>query len=130
MPREVEWFVVFVVLSLAGAWVAALRVILTIAEGGQRVWLWLITAVIAGASLGCAGLVAADHFMPPRTITGTVRALGDGPDRNSVLAYTVLLDGSTFWVRRDDYNKLQIGERIRGRAGATLNFLERIEVIP
>lgn len=130
MPREVEWFVVFVVVSLAGAWVAALRVILTIAEGGQRVWLWLITAVIACASLGCAGLVAADHFMPPRTITGTVRALGDGPDRNSVLAYTVLLDGSTFWVRRDDYNKLQIGERIRGRAGATLNFLERIEVIP
>ena len=130
MPREVEWFVVFVVVSLAGAWVAAFRVILTIAEGGQRIWLWLVTALIAGAALGCAALVAADHFMPPRTITGTVRGLGDGPDRNSALAFTVLLDGSTFWVRRDDYNRLQIGERIRGRAGATLNFLERIEVIP
>ncbi len=130
MPREVEWFVVIVVVSLAAAWVMAFRVILTIAEGGQRIWLWLVTAVIAGASLGCAGLVAADHFMPQRTITGTVRALGDGPDRNSVLAYTVLLDGSTYWVRRADYNRLQIGERIRGRAGAALNFLERIEVIP
>jgi hypothetical protein len=130
MPREVEWFVVIVVVSLAAAWVAAFRLILTIAEGGQRIWLWLATAVIAGASLGCAGLVAADHFMPPRTITGTVRALGDGPDRNNVLAYTVLLDGSTYWVRRADYTRLQIGERIRGQAGATLNFLERIEVLP
>ncbi len=130
MPREVEWFVVAVVVSLAAAWVAALRVLSTIAEGGQRIWLWLVTPVIAGTALGCAALVAADHVMPPRAITGTVRGLGDGPDRNNVLAYTVLLNGSTYWVRRADYNRLQIGEHIRGRAGATLNFLERIEVVP
>ncbi len=130
MPREVELFIVMVVLSLAVAWVAALRVILKIAEGWQKTWVWLVTVVIVTAALGCAALVAADQFMPPRTITGTVRALGDGPDRRNVAAYTVVLEGGTYWVRRADYEKLQIGERIRGRAGATLNFLERIEVIP
>jgi len=130
MPSEVELFVVAVVLSLAAAWVAAFRVVLRIAQGGQRTWAWLVTVVIVAGALGCAALVAADRFMPPRTITGTVRALGDGPDRNSVLAYTVVLDGRTYWVRRADYSKLQIGERIRGQAGATLNFLDRIEVLP
>ena len=130
MPREVELFILTVVLTLAAAWVAAFRVILKIAEGRQRTWVWLVTVVIVTAALGCAALVAADRFMPQRTITGTVRALGDGPDRNSVLAYTVVVDGGTYWVRRADYNRLQIGERIRGQAGATLNFLERIEVIP
>lgn len=130
MPREVELFVVAVVVSLAAAWVAASRVVLGIAEGGQRIWVWLVTAVIVGGSLGCAALVAADRLMPPRTITGTVRALGDGPDRTSVLAYTVVLDGGTYWVPRADYSRLQIGERIRGRAGAMLNFLDRIEVLP
>jgi len=130
MPREVELFILIVVLSLAVAWVAALRVILKIAAGWQKTWVWLVTVVIVAAALGCAALVAADQFMPPRTITGTVRALGDGPDRRNVPAYTVVLEGGTYWVRRADYEKLQIGERIRGRAGATLNFLERIEVIP
>lgn len=130
MPREVELFVVTVVLSLAAAWVAAFRVILRIAEGRQRIWVWLLTVVIVAGSLGCAALVVADRFMPQRTIIGTVRALGDGPDRNSVLAYTVVLDGHTYWVRRTDYSRLQIGERIRGQAGATLNFLDRIEVLP
>lgn len=130
MPREMEFFIVMVVLSLTAAWVAAFRVILKIAESRQRAWAWFATALIVGGALGCAALVAADRFMPPRTITGTVRALGDGPDRNSVLAYTVVLDGSTYWVRRADYTKLQIGERIRGQAGAALNFLDRIEVMP
>jgi hypothetical protein len=130
MPREMEFFIVVVVLSLTAAWVAAFRVILKIAESRQRAWAWFVTALIVGGALGCAALVAADRFMPPRTITGTVRALGDGPDRNSVLAYTVVLDGSTYWVRRADYTKLQIGERIRGQAGAALNFLDRIEVMP
>ena len=129
MPREVELFILMVVLGLAAAWVAALRAILNIAENHQKAWVWLVTAVIVGAALGCAALVAADRFLPPRTITGTVRALGDGPDRNNVLAYTVVLEGGTYWVRRADYDKLQVGERIRGQAGATLNFLERIEVI-
>jgi hypothetical protein len=130
MPREAELFVVTVALSLAAAWVAAFRVIVRVAEGPQRIWVWLVTVVIVAGSLGCAALVAADRLMPPRTITGTVRALGDGPDRNAVLAYTVVLDGRTYWVRRADYRRLQIGEHIRGQAGATLNFLDRIEVLP
>jgi hypothetical protein len=130
MPRELELFILIVVLSLAAAWLAAFCVILEIAERRQRAWVWLVTVVIVTVALGCAALVAADRFMPPRTITGTVRALGDGSDRNSVLAYTVVVDGGTYWVRRADYNRLQIGERIRGQTGAALNFLERIEVIP
>lgn len=130
MPREMELFIVVVVVILAAAWVAAFRVIVKIAEPRQRAWAWFVTVLIAAGALGCAALVAADRLMPPRTITGTVRALGDGPDRNSVLAYTVVLDGRTYWVRRADYAQLQIGERIRGRAGAALNFLDHIEVMP
>ena len=129
MPREMELFVVAVIVGLAAAWVTAVRVTLRIAEKSQRVWVWAVTVGVITLAVGCAAVVAIDRFMPPRIITGTVQALGDGPDRRNVLAYTVVLEGGTYWVRRGDYDKLQIGERIRGQAGAALNFLDHIEIV-
>jgi hypothetical protein len=127
MPREIEPFVLAVVVALAAAWIVAVRVILRIGEKGQKVWVWLVTLCGAAAAFGFAAMIVADLVEPPRTITGTVQSLGDATDRKTVPAYSVVVSGTRYGIRRTDYEKLQIGERIRGQAGATFNFLQRVE---
>jgi len=130
MPPEVEPFVLAVVVALASAWIFAFRVILRIGEKWQNVWVSLVTAVVVTAALGIAALITADLLGRPRTISGTVQSLGDATDRMKVPAYKVVVDGTTYWARRGDCEKLQVGERIRGQAGASFNFLRRVEVLP
>jgi len=128
MPREIEPFVLAIVVALAVAWVVAVRVILRIGDKGQKIWVWLVTLCGAAAALGFVSMIVADLVAPPRTITGTVQSLGDVTDRKTVPVYSVVVSGTTYGIRRTDYQKLQIGERIRGQAGAAFNFLQRVEV--
>jgi hypothetical protein len=129
MPHEIEPFVLAVVMALAAAWLVAVRVILRVGEHGQKIWVWLVTLCGAAAACGFAAMIVADLVEPPRTITGTVQSLGDTTDRKTVSAYRVVIGGTSYGIRRTDYEKLQIGERIRGQAGATFNFLQRVEVV-
>jgi len=128
MPREIEPFVLAIVVALAAAWIVAVRVILRIGEKRQKIWVWVVTVCGAAAAFGFASMIVADLVAPPRTITGTVQSLGDVTDRKTVPAYRVVVSGTSYGIRRTDYEKLQIGERIRGQAGATFNFLQRVEV--
>jgi hypothetical protein len=128
MPREIEPFVLAIVVALAVAWIVAVRVILRVGEKGQKIWVWVVTVCGAAVACGFAAMIVADLVEPPRTITGTVQSLGDVTDRNTSPAYSVVVSGTTYGIRRTDYQKLQIGERIRGQAGATFNFLQRVEV--
>jgi hypothetical protein len=130
MPPEVEPFVLAVVVALTSAWIFAFRVILRIGERWQNVWVSLVTVVVVTAALGFAAVITMDLLGRPRTITGTVESLGNATDRKKVSAYKLVVDGTTYWARRADYEKLQIGERIRGKAGAIFNFLRRVEVLP
>ena len=130
MPPEVEPFVLVVVVALATAWIFAFRVILKVGETRQNVWVSLVTIVVIAAALGFAALVTTDLLGRPRTITGTVQSLGTDTDRKTVPAYKVVVDGTTYWARRADHEKLQVGERIRGQAGASFNFLRRIDPLP
>lgn len=130
MPPEVEPFALAVDVALTSAWVFAFRVILRIGEKWQNVWVSLVTVVVVTAGLGFAALITMDLVGRPRTITGTVQSLGNATDQKKAPAYKLVIDGTTYWARRADYEKLQIGERIRGQAGATFNFLRRVEVLP
>jgi NO-binding membrane sensor protein with MHYT domain len=129
MPHEIEPFVLAVVVALASAWLIAVRVILRVGEKRQRVWVWLVTLVVAIAAVGFGAMIVTDLVEPPRTITGMIQSLGDFKDRKNVPAYKVVVNGTTYWAKKTDYEKLQVGERIRGQAGATFNFLERVEVL-
>ena len=129
MPREIEPFVLAIVLALASAWLVSVRVILRVGEKGQKIWVWLVTLCGAAAAFGFTAMIVMDLVGPPRTITGTVQSLGDSTDRKSVPAYKVVVGGTTYGVRQTDYEKLQVGERVRGQAGATFNFLQRVEVL-
>lgn len=130
MPPEVEPFVLAVVVALASAWMLAFRTIVRIGEKWQKVWVSLVTVVVVTAAVGFTALLATDLLGRPRTITGTVQSLGDRPDGTSVPAYKVVVDGTTYWTRRADYEKLQVGARVRGQAGAAFNFLRRVETLP
>ena len=130
MPREMEPFVIVVVLALAAAWVAALGVILRAGERGQRIWTWCFSVAVIGAALGFSTLIALDAFTPPRTVTGTVQAVGDAADTHNDASSTVVVNGRTYALRRGDLEKLQVGERIRGQAGAVFDFLQRVEPLP
>jgi hypothetical protein len=129
MPPEVEPFVLAVVIALASAWIFTFRVILKVGEKWQNVWVSLVTVAVVTAALGIAALITTDLVGRPRTITGTVQSLGTVADRK-VPAYKVVVDGTTYWARRADHEKLQVGERIRGQAGASFNFLRRIDPSP
>jgi len=129
MPREIEPFVLAIVLALASAWLVSVRVILKVGEKGQKIWVWLVTLCGGAAAVGFAAMIVMDLVEPPRTITGTVQSLGDSTDRKSVPVYKVVVGGATYGVRQADYEKLQVGERVRGQAGATFNFLQRVEVV-
>jgi hypothetical protein len=129
MPHEIEPFVLAVVVALASAWLIAARVILRVGEKRQRVWVWLVTLVVAIAAVGFGAMIVTDLVAPPRMITGMIQSLGDPADRKNVPAYRVVVNGTTYWVRQTDYQKLQVGERIRAQAGATFNFLQRVEVV-
>jgi hypothetical protein len=129
MPYEIEPFVLAVVVALASAWLIAVRVILRVGERGQRVWVWLVTLAVGIAAGGFGAMIVADLVEPPRTITGMIQSLGDFRDRKNAPAYSVVVNGTTYWVRQTDYGKLQVGERIRGQAGAAFNFLRRVEVL-
>lgn len=130
MPPEVEPFVLVVVLALASAWVFAFRVILRVGEPRQKIWLSLVTVLVVVAAIGFVALITMDLFGRPRTVTGTVQSLAGAADRKNVPTYSIVVDGTTYGLRRSDYEKLQIGERIRGQAGAAFNFLRRVEVFP
>jgi glucan phosphoethanolaminetransferase (alkaline phosphatase superfamily) len=129
MPHEIEPFVLAVVVALTSAWLIAVRVILRVSEKWQRVWVWLVTLVVAIAAVGFVAMIVMDLVAPPRMITGMIQSLGDSAERKNVPAYRVVVNGTAYWVRQTDYQKLQVGERIRGQAGATFNFLQRIEVV-
>jgi hypothetical protein len=134
MPPEVEPFVLAVVVALASAWIVAFRVIVRVGEKGQNAWVSLVTVMVVTAALGFSALVARDLLGRPRTITGTVQSLGNAveraADRKKLPAYKVVVNGTTYWARRADYERLQVGERIRGQAGASFNFLRRVDVLP
>jgi hypothetical protein len=130
MPREMEPFVIAVVLVLTAAWAAALGVILRAGERGQRVWTWCFSLAVIGAALGFSALIVLDAVRPPRTITGTVQSMGDAGDAGNDASYTVVVNGRTYALRRADLQKLQVGERIRAEAGAVFNFLQRVEPLP
>jgi hypothetical protein len=130
MPPEVEPFILAVVVALAAAWVLAFRLILRVGEPRQKFWVSLVTVLVIVAALGFVALITTDLVGRPRTIAGTVQSLGGATDRKNVPTYSIVVNGTTYWLRRTDYEKLQIGERIRGQAGAAFNFLRRVEVLP
>ena len=130
MPPELEPFVLAIVVGLCFAWVVALRAMLRIATTWQRVWVWVVTAAGLSAGIGYAALIAKDLGGAPRTIMGTVESLGIVGDRARDPSYTVVVNGTGYWLKRADYQKLQIGHHIRGRAGAAFNTLQRVEVLP
>ncbi len=130
MVRELEPFVFAIVVALVSAWIVACRVILRVGERWQKVWVWVATIAVMSAGLGYAALIVTDLFGPPKTVTGAVQSLGTFGDPKSGSAYQVVVNGSSYWVKAADYGKLQIGQRIRGQAGAAFNFLQRVEVLP
>ncbi len=130
MPPEVEPFVLAVVVALASAWIFAFRVILRVGEKWQNVWVSLVTVAVVSVALGFGALITTDLVGRPRTITGVVQSLGTVADRTQVPTYKVVVDGTTYWARRADHEKLQVGERIRGQAGARFNFLRRVDPLP
>ena len=130
MPPEMEPFVIAIVLALAGAWLIALTVILRVGERGQRIWAWCFSVLIVGGALGFSALVVLDVTRPARAVTGTVQSVGDLAEPRGLASDVVVIDGRPYGVRRADLQKLQVGEHIRGQAGALFDFLQRVETLP
>ena len=130
MPPEAEPFLVAVVLALAAAWAAALRVMLRIGSRGQPIGACGASALVVGGALGFCALVVLDATRPPRAITGTVESVGDPGESRGLASDVVVIDGRTYGVRRRDLEKLQVGEKVRGQTGALFDFLQRVDAAP